>query len=211
MPIINPDLDRDTLKKPDVGSPDTNSLEMIAAEIKKHQTSFNGAYLEIGRLLLAAKAKFGKHGEWTNWFRDNVDMSICKGQRLMRVAEWMDEKKAPELFLDFSKAYILCRLSDADLKKFLEGKQIDKMSKRELQKAVCDYLKQKANQTSTVAVTTQPKATATIEEEFHQRSEKIRDHVARLADLIKGNPGEYGLLATELRDFIVQQLSPEDE
>ncbi len=69
----------------------TRSLKEIAAEIISYQTTNDDSNLEIGRLLREAKKQLCKHGEWLAWLQGNVDMSICKAQRLMKVAKWLDE------------------------------------------------------------------------------------------------------------------------
>ena len=185
------------------------SLETIATEIKCCQDSVDQSYLKIGQLLLEAKKLFGKYGDWTDWLQKNVDFSVCRAQRLMRIAKWLDEKTAPVPLLPFSHAYILCQLSPEDLERFLEGKQVGTMSKRQLQKAVSDYLRQKANKAPTVATTAQHQITVSEEDELRQRLKKLRNDMAQIVDLIKKNPS-YVTFADELRDLVIQQLAPED-
>lgn len=216
--VTNPELDHDTTKKGDVENPNTRSLEEIEEEIKKYKKTSDESYLEMGRLFLEAKNKFGKkHGDWLKWLQDDVkDISICKVQRLMRVAKWVDGNEAPVPHLDFTKAYILSRLSGKDFKKLQEnklqkGKQIETMTKQELQDAVRDYLRDKPRKgTSTVKTTAQQQSNVSTENSLQQRFEKIRDEVSELAGLVKENPGEYEQLAEELREFVVQQFPPKD-
>lgn len=185
------------------------SLEDIAAEIKQSQDSADDSYLRIGQLLLEAKKHFGRHGEWHAWLNENVDFSVYKVQRLIRVAEWADSNAAPVPHLEFTKAYILSRLSQEDLKNFLVGKQVEKMSKPELQKAVCDYLRHKADKAPTVATTTKHEVIASAEDKLRQRFERLKSDVLKIAGLIKGKP-DYEALADELREFVVRQLPPEN-
>ena len=215
--VTNPELDHDTTKKGDGENPGTRSLEEIAKKIKECQDTSDESYLEMGRLFWEAKDKFGKkHGEWLEWLRNNVVeyISICKVQRLMRVAQWrdkMDGNKAPVPDLDFTKAYILSRLSGKDLEIFLEGRQIENMSKRDLEKAVRSYLRDKPRKgTSTVKTTTQQQSNVSTEDDLRKRFDKIHDEVLKLAGLIKENPGQYEHLAEELREFVVQQFPPEN-
>ena len=201
----------DTSENGDVRSPDTNSLEKIEAEIRNYQGRADEAYLEIGRLLREAKNEVKKEKrDWLDWLRENVDFSICKAQRLMRVAEWADSHKAPELHVDFTKAYILSRLTNEDLKTFLVDKQLENMSKRELQEAVRDYLREKASQVPADAGTNQLQGNATTDDEFLKRFEKLQGDVLKLVGFIKDKPNEYGSFAAELREFVIQQLPPED-
>ena len=204
-----------TLENGGENSPDAGVLEEIKAKIKGCLDTSNDSYREIGRLLLEAKSQFGKYGEWLNWLQDNVDISICKAQRLMRVAKWMDGNEAPVPHsnlaqLGFTKAYILSRLTTEDLKTFLVDKQLENMSKRELQEAVRNYLHEKASQPSTDVGTNQPQGNVSTDDEFLKRFEKLQDDVLKLADFIKDKPNEYGSFAAEFREFVIQQLPPED-
>lgn len=134
----------------------TRDLEAIKIEIKKYQERSNEAYLEIGRLLLDVK-RIKPHGEWIPRITGNTDFSVCKAQRLMRVAKWIDGNEAPVPYLDFSKAYILSRLTGNDLQTFLQrfhhvgdkhAKSVEAMTKKELKTAVHDYLKSKGLKSS---------------------------------------------------------------
>ena len=201
----------DTPKNDGVKSPNAHVLGQIEAEIRSYQGRADEAYLKIGRLLREAKKEVKKaKRDWLDWLQKNVDFSICKAQRLMRVAEWVDSNEAPELHLDFTKAYILSRLTNEDLTDFLADKQIEDMSKRDLQEAVRSYLRKKASESSTDAGTDQPQGNATTDDEFLKRFEKLQDDVLKLVGLIKDKPNEYGSFATELREFVIQQLPPED-
>ena len=201
----------DTPENGDVKSPETNGLEKIEAEIRSYQGRADEAYLKIGRLLREAKNEVKKaKRDWLDWLKENVDFSICKAQRLMRVAEWVDSHKAPELHVDFTKAYILSRLTNEDLKTFLVDKQLENISKRELQEAVRNYLREKASQPPADAGTNQPQGNATTDDEFLKRFEQLQNDVIMLVGFIKGKPREYGSFADELREFVIQQLPPED-
>ena len=187
-------------------------METIAEEIKKCEKASDESYLEIGRLLLEARRRkdYGKYGKWLDWLKE-VDIPAYKAQRMIRVAEWIDGKETPVSHLGFTKLYVLSRLSHDDFKSFRERNQIERMSKRELQKAVCNYLREKASErTSTATTITQQQTNVSTEDDLRQRFEKIQDEVSKLAGLIKENPGQYEHLAEELREFVVQQLSADD-
>lgn len=125
-------------------------LQEISSRIKDRWHECEKQYLDIGRDLLRAKRISGKHGEWVDWLKKNVDFSVRQSQRLMRVAEWFGET-TPVSFLDFSKAYILTRIPKARLEDFL-GKYksadadvdplqvIQNMKKPDLEDAVQKYL-----------------------------------------------------------------------
>ena len=189
---------------PASGTSPSRGLEVISAEIAQCQKNYETSFLTIGQLLLEAKDQVGKHGKWLKWLRNNVDFSICTAQRLMRVAEWMKENEALEPHLDFTKAYILCKLTKEELKAFLEGKHIEDMSKLKLQKEVRDFLQKKAGDASTDSGS----GNVTTEDKLRQWSARIRNDVTELVDLIKEDPGEYEEIVTALRDFINQKLSP---
>lgn len=212
-PVRNPNLDCDTTEKGSVKNPSTRSLETIAEEIKKCQDTSDESYLKMGRLLLEAKNRFGKHGEWLKWLQDNVDIPICKVQRLMRVAKWVDSNEAPVPHLDFTKAYILSRLSREDLEAFKKDWQIEDLSKRELKRAVHNYLLEKASMSPAVAFTTRQQAKTKTEDDLRQRFDKILSEVAELASLVGNDSGTHGEFAVGLRELcqsILQRLSTED-
>lgn len=83
------------------------------------------------------------------------------------------------------------------------------MTKRELQTAVSDYLRQKSEKAPTVATTTKHEVIASAEDELRQRFERLKSDVTTVAGLIKGNPN-YEPFAVELCEFVVQQLSSEE-
>lgn len=125
-------------------------LKAIKEKIARCQGTTAESQLEIGRLLVKAKAIYGLHGSWIKWLMENVDMSVRQAQRLMRVADWFGDT-TPVSHLDFSKACILTRIPKTRLDDFL-GKYksadadvnplqvIQNMSKRDLEDAVRKYL-----------------------------------------------------------------------
>ena len=204
-----------TLENGGENSPDAGVLEEIKAKIKGCLDTSNDSYREIGRLLLEAKSQFGKYGEWLNWLQENVDFSICTAQRLMRVAEWVNSNKAPVTHLDFTKAYILSRLTKKDLDAFLEGKDIESMSKRDLESAVRDYLKSKIQNTEPSADPAPPKTgvpdspTNGLSDQF----ERVKRDVLEFANLVDSDSDMREAFAAELCEMcqsVVQRLSSEE-
>lgn len=199
----------------------TCDLETIKIEIKKYQESSNEAYLEIGRLLLKVK-EIEAHGRWIPWIKENTDFSICKAQRLMRIAKWIDGNEAPVPHLDFSKAYILSRLTGNDLETFLQrfhhvggkcAKNVESMTKTELAKAVHNYLKSKGHKSSSDQGSQQAESHTSTEDDFLNRFDRIKSDVSKLASLVEDNSAGYGNFATELCELcqeIIQQLSSDD-
>jgi len=197
-------------------------LTEIHNKLLQLQKENDQSYLEQGRLLQEAKDIFGKHGAWLDWLRDNVDMSICKAQRLVKVAMWMDGNEAPVPHLDFSKAYILSRLKGDDLKSFLQSlyhvggkfaKNVESMTKKELEEAVRLFLRSKGNKPPT-AQKAQKEATNTLTEgDFLNRFDRIRSEVSELANLVGNDSGVYGTFASDLCELcqgIIQQLSSDE-
>ena len=107
-PITNPNMDPPKISH-------TQDLDEIKDKIISLQNDVEKSYLEIGRLLLKAKEINGKHGEWLGWVQENVDLSVCKVERLMRVARWIDKNEAPVQGLTFTQAYLLCKMSQQQL------------------------------------------------------------------------------------------------
>ena len=205
----------DALENGGENSPDAGVLEKIKAEIKAHLDTSDGLYLEIGRLLLKAKSQFGKYGDWLKWLQKNVGFSICKAQRLMRVAEWVDSNEAPVPHLDFTKAYILSRLTKEELDAFLVGKQIENMSKRDLERAVRDYLKTKIQKNKSSVEPIPPKAdnSGSVNDGLSDRFERIKRDVSEFADLVGSDSDKHDVFAVELRELcksIVQRFSTKD-
>ena len=199
----------------------TDKLEAIRIEIKKYQERSNEAYLEIGRLLLEVK-KIKPHGQWIPWIIDNTDFSVCKAQRLMRVAVWADGNEAPVPHLSFSKAYILSRLSRDDLKNFLQSlyhvgdkcaKNVESMTKKELQKAVQNFLKSKGHESLSTQGAQQVESHTSVEDAFLDRFDRIKSDVSELATLIGSDSAGYGVFVSDLCELcqdIIQRLSPDD-
>ena len=99
--------------------------------------------IKIGQLLKEVKASL-KHGEWEPWLRDNVDYSISKAQRFMKMADAYEGQLAAgdedlaELFASMvpSKALVLAQLAPAQQKEFVKEHNTDEMSVREMREAV---------------------------------------------------------------------------
>jgi len=204
-----------------------SKLDNIAQNIQQLYQQTEQSFLEIGNLLIEAKKEFGKHDHWLNWLKANVDFSVCKAQRLIRVAEMLS-KKAPELFsgLDFSKAYILSSLPQGELEGFMallhdvngKKKYPKQMTKRELQEVVREWHKERRPKP---APKQQPEpAPETVEKEdeiipgsedyFNSRLNSIKSFMGELMDYIDVQPEDSGTrdeLAAELRDLCVDTIS----
>lgn len=125
-------------------------LEEIKKIILERWNECEKLYIDIGSDLLKAKKFFGKHGDWIRWLRNNFPFSVRQAQRLMRVAEWFGDT-TPGSSLDFTKAYILTRIPKPKADDFLKQYHthgtdaeplsvIQAMGKRELEKAIREYL-----------------------------------------------------------------------
>lgn len=209
-----------TTEKTTAISPDEveQELDIIKGKIVQCQQNYEQAYLEIGRLLLDVK-RIKPHGEWIPWITGNTDFSVCKAQRLMRVAKWIDGNEAPVPYLDFSKAYILSRLTGNDLKSFLQSfhhvggkyaKNVEAMTRKELKKAVRHFLKSKGRESPSTRRSQQVESHALAEDEFLDRFGRIKSDVSELASLVGNDSAVYGTFASDLCDLcqeIIQQLS----
>ena len=99
--------------------------------------------IKIGQLLKEVKASL-KHGEWEPWLRDNVDYSISKAQRFMKMADAYEGQLAAgdedlaELFASMvpSKALVLAQLAPAQQKEFVQEHNTEEMSVREMREAI---------------------------------------------------------------------------
>ena len=210
QPIPNPNMDPPKESVPP-------SLEEIKVRILSLQKDIEKSYLEIGRLFLEAKKVFGKHGEWIGWLQDNVNFSVCKVERLMRVARWMDKNEAPVPGLTFSQAYLLCKMSQKQLEefgKFINGlDKVKDMSKRELEAKIREFLKWKNGKSSTDQVSQQAEPQTSTKDDLSERFDRIRNDVSELASIINGTSGLYDTFASELCEVcqtILQQFLPED-
>ena len=195
----------------------TPSLDDIKVRITSLQDDIEKSYLEVGRLFLKAKKLFGKHGEWIGWLQNNVDFSICKVERLMRVARWLDENEAPVLGLTFTQAYLLCKLSKQQLAEFgdfINGlDEVKNMAKRELEAEIRNFLRSKNGKPSTDQVSQQAETQSSTKDDLSDRFDRIKNEVSDLVNIINGTSGLYDTFATELCEVcrtILQQLLPED-
>ncbi|MCL2198870.1 MAG: DUF3102 domain-containing protein [Defluviitaleaceae bacterium] len=116
-----------------------NSVEDIAFAIKKQMSRIEESFLDIGNLLIQAKAKLN-HGQWLKWVRNNVEISNVTVQRLMYLAREFSNT-SPVTHLGFSKTYALLSLPEDDRIPFIETphtvdgveKKVSEMSKREIE------------------------------------------------------------------------------
>ena len=207
------------------------NLDVIKEDILHCQENYAQSYLKIGRLLLEAKSIFGKHGDWIQWLQENVDISITKAQRLMRVAETFSNK-APVPFLDYSKAYILTALPERDIEAFVKNaynvgsnrpKYVKDMTKRELESVVRNYLKSRRIKSAAPLSTTDSKDNLGNETgqnspgiDFATRIESIKNYMEELVELIGEQVDDLNTreaLAAELRELCndnIQKLPSEE-
>lgn len=206
------------------------NLDTIRKDIIRYQENYAQSYLEIGRLLLEAKNVFGKHGEWIKWLKKNVDLSITKAQRLMKVAEKFPDK-APVPFLDYSKAYILTALPERDIEAFMriiypvggKPKFVKDMTKRELETVVRNYLKSKRDKASATLPSTNSESDAgkkmnpnSLDVNFSTRLESVKSYMDELVELIEKQADDLSTrdaLAAELRHLCsdIMQKLPQEE
>lgn len=113
---------------------------MIAGEINtiKEQVRHTAlsASVEIGRRLKEAKALV-PNGEWTDWLLNNVDYSVRTAQNLMALAAEYDAGQFKTLeHLSCTKAVLLLSVPREEREEFAEGRDLEALSTRELQKEI---------------------------------------------------------------------------
>lgn len=118
----------------------TRTAGMIAGEINtiKEQVRHTAlsASVEIGRRLKEAKALV-PDGEWTDWLLSNVDYSVRTAQNLMALAAEYDAGQFKTLeHLSYTKAVLLLSVPREEREEFAEGRDLEAMSTRELQKEI---------------------------------------------------------------------------
>lgn len=129
-----------------------NDLAGIASNISILQDSYTRSFLEIGNLLIDAKKIHGRHGYWQKWVENELDLSLSKVQRLMRIAKRF-RNKSPVPHLNYTNAEILTRIPERNMDEFMERlgykgenafeELVAKKTKRELENDVRTYLKSK--------------------------------------------------------------------
>lgn len=135
-------------------------IEAITEEILFYKAQAGAAILEIGKRLNEAKAQL-PHGEWLGWLQEKVDFSESTAQRFMRLAKEY-ENPSPVTDLGASKALVLLALPPLQRDEFLEENDAERMSKRELEKAVKEKLE--AMEKAEAAKKAQEAAEAEIEQ-----------------------------------------------
>ena len=180
-------------------------LQEIRESIEGCQKNIEQSFMEMGKLLLRAKELHGRHGKWLDWLRDNVDMSVCKAQRLMKIAERFGDE-APELHLGYSKLYILTAIPDDSYVEFVKGlyevdgtrKTVQDMSKKELQGVVRDWLHEKKSSATPKAKRKKASAQNSVEAQIDQ----LKATASAIVHLIDGGGevmGNSALCVEELK------------
>lgn len=180
-------------------------LQEIRKSIEGFQKDVEQSFLEIGKLLLKARDLYGQHGKWLDWIRENVDMSVCKAQRLMKIAERFGNE-APGLHLGYSKLYILTAVPDEHYQEFVQDhhevdgahKAVQDMSKRELQGVVRDWLQEKKSSAPPKATRKNASAQNSVEAQIDQ----LKAIASAIIHLIDGGGevmGNSALCTEELR------------
>ena len=121
-----------------------------------HKQQADKNYIEIGRLLIEAKDRL-KHGEWINWLKNNIEISLTKSENLMRIAEEY-VNSSPVANLGYTKASIMVRLPlelQGDLINAVheingELKSIEELSKRELEKIIRERRQKKKSKNGNI-------------------------------------------------------------
>lgn len=156
------------------------------------QKETENAFLEQGQLLLQAKKAVGEHGGWLKWLK-SVNISAYKAQRLMKIAR-VFEHVTPEFYLSYSHAYALTMLPEEKLPDFLrvahdvgqdKHKMVSDMSKRELEKAIANFLRPQGNLEAksehSKGINTQPSS----EDSFESSMQSVNDKIDLLLSMVQ--------------------------
>ena len=114
---------------------DTAAAEINTIKEQVRHTALS-ASVEIGRRLKEAKALV-PDGEWTDWLLNNVDYSVRTAQNLMALAAEYDAGQFKTLEkLSYTKAVLLLSVPREEREEFAEGRDLEALSTRELQKEI---------------------------------------------------------------------------
>lgn len=200
-------------------------LEVIRDEITTYQEQGERAFMEVGRLLLEAKARFAEQGKWLAWLKDNTSFIPRKAQRLMRVASYFSDAATPVSQLGVSKVYVLCRLPPKDVESFLKNlhhvggsrpKSVEEMTRRELEQAVCQHLEKiKRERTGQLPTAPARESSAVSAQSVQARIDRLRKELSALSQLVTDSKGASALNDTmtaevcKLCEDIMRQLAPD--
>jgi len=130
----------DELTVYDVGDNNKERLETIVSEIKERISETQKNCVEIGKLLIEAKALHGKYGCWGKWLDKNFELSQKSAERLINIARGFENSTAlSNLGLTKTKADILLRLDENVRENFIQKNDFESLSTRELGRLVREY------------------------------------------------------------------------
>lgn len=204
------------------GGEDAKRLHIIKDELIQLRRQDYSSALKKGQLLTEAKALFGQHGKWLPWL-EQVGISQYMAQRFMKVFRVFGNRTLG-FDLTYSKALVLTLLPEEDIDGFLqaehdvgngERKLVQDMTKRELDKAVHDYLAAKGTSSSESKSSTTEVAETGSAGGFEQHLEAARAAVNSLLSLAISEKDEVARQRqeTELRELckqIIEQIPAAD-
>jgi len=171
-------------------------MERITDEINQIKRKLSDKTLEamhqMGQLLIEAKAKL-KHGEWTEWLKNKIDMSDVGAQRCMKLAREYENPSALTV-LGVTKAIAILRLPESERDEFIaatheiddELKSVEQMSSRELEKKVSLKLKEFKTQKAERALLERTAAPLETKSklEFHTNMNYLNESIDGLLDFV---------------------------
>nr|DAM81486.1 MAG TPA: Protein of unknown function (DUF3102) [Caudoviricetes sp.] len=110
-------------------------INTITTEILLYKNQAGEAILEIGKRLIEVKAQLD-HGEWLDYLKERVDVSVRTAQTMMQLAKEYSSNAQTFALLGSQKALKLLTLPAAEREEFVAQNDVADMSVRQLDEAI---------------------------------------------------------------------------
>lgn len=110
-------------------------INTITTEILLYKNQAGEAILEIGKRLIEVKAQLD-HGEWLDYLKERVDVSVRTAQTMMQLAKEYSSNTQTFALLGSQKALKLLTLPAAEREEFVAQNDVADMSVRQLDEAI---------------------------------------------------------------------------
>ncbi|MDD3881917.1 MAG: DUF3102 domain-containing protein [Eubacteriales bacterium] len=206
----------------------TNSAELVtldtlAAEARVFSENMARNMIQLGRVYTEAK-KLVKHGEWTNWIRENGGMSERSAQQLMAIYSRFGERPAFQS-IEKSKLFKMLSLPAGTEDDFAEQNDLESMSSREVEEAVkrtkeemqqqidAEREKREAAEAREAAIRDNPPLPDDIAQALQEKDEKIKQYqgeIERVGETSRDLMDEAARLRRE-KEQLAHDLSENNE